>query len=80
MTVVQRRVGRGDTSREKVAARSNPMLRREEKATTTTLQGQHQIQRREPRLLGKRVHAMRNTKTKSPGQPMKDPEERTANK
>jgi hypothetical protein len=80
LTVVQRRVGRGDTSREKVAARSNPMLRREEKATTTTLQGQHQLQRREPMLLGKRAHATRNTKTKRTGQTTTDLEKRTANK
>jgi hypothetical protein len=56
------------------------MLRRKEKDTTTTLQGQHQIQRREPRLLGKRAHTMKNTKTKIPGQTTKDLEGRTANK
>jgi hypothetical protein len=56
------------------------MLRRKEKETTTTLRGQHQLQRRELRLVGKRVHVTRNTKTKRPGQMTKDLEKRTANK
>ncbi len=45
-----------------------------------TLQGQHQAQRKVPKLLGKRAHATRNIKTKSPGQTTKDLEERKANK